>query len=109
MVEAALRQRSKVRRARAEKRHAGPFGELPEGSWTWMERVAIVEDRRAPQHQRPYEIVPHHPACRGVPEHPIPSFQVVVKRKGLQLLEEYPSVAVHDGLWHAGRSRRVED
>ena len=104
----AFEARREERGARAEQGHAGGRRHLPQDAEVRVARVAVVQHRRATDQQRAEQQVPHHPAGRRVPEHPVAGMDVAVEAEDLGMLEDDPAVPVDDRLRQPGRARRVE-
>ncbi len=107
--ESFLHAGQQVRRAGAGIGHARLRDQPPQGPGVRMHRAAVVEhDGRADQ-QPADEVVPHHPAGRGVPEERVRAGQILVQGQRLEVLEDDPAVAVHDRLREPRRPRRIQN
>ena len=104
-LDTRLHARRDVRRARAERRHAGGLGEVPQHAEVGRARVAVVEDDRRRCEQHADQEVPHHPAGGGEPEEPVALLRVEVQVDLLEVLEQDPALAVDDRLGQPGGAR----
>ena len=96
------------RRARAEARHRGIGGEIPQRAHVRIPGVTVEQHDRRLREQHPDEEVPHHPAGRREPEDPVSGLGVEVQVRLLQVLEQDPALTVDDRLRQPGRARAVE-
>jgi hypothetical protein len=108
-LDAVLHALRDVARARAEDRHAGVRGQLPQHVHVREARGAVVEHDRGRREQHAEQEVPHHPAGRREPEDAVVGVRVEVQVLLLELLEQDPALALDDRLRQAGRAGRVED
>ena len=72
-------------------------------------RIAVEQDDRRVAQQHPHDEVPHHPAGRGEPEHPVAGLRVEVQPRLLQVLEQDPALPVDDRLRQPGGSGGIQD
>ena len=102
-------QRIDVRGRGTEERHLRVLHQPPQDVGVRVGRVPVVEHRAHAEQQRADQEVPHHPAGRGVEEHPVAGPQIHVEPLQLELLDEDAAVAVGDRLGQAGRAGREQD
>ena len=70
--------------------------------------AAVVQHDGQARQQAPGQVVPHHPAGRGVPGEDVAGPQVLMEGERLEVLEHDPAVAVHDRLGQARGARGVD-
>ena len=102
---AGLGAAAQVRGAGAEQRDVMLGGQRPQRLPRRVARAAVVADDPGPGEQAGDEVVPHHPARRGVPEKRVLFAEIEAERHRLQVLQQNPARAVHDPLGPAGGAR----
>ena len=91
-------------------RHAVTVRHRPHASRVRMVGGAVVEDRRAAQHQAAiHQQRSHHPAHVGNPHHALTRPDVHPQCPVLRGLDREAGVTVDRPLWPAGRSRGIEE
>ncbi len=83
--------------------------QLPQPVRLGVAGAAVVEHDRQPGQQAAGQVVPHHPAGRGVPGEDVARPQILVERERLEVLEDDAAVPVHDRLGQPGGPRGVDD
>ena len=102
---AGLGAAAQVRGAGAQQRDAMLGGQRPQRLPRRVARASVVTDDPGPGQQAGDEVVPHHPARRGVPEERVLFAEIEAERHRLQVLQQNPARAVHDPLGPAGGAR----
>ena len=83
-------------------------GQPPQPVRLRVRGAAVVQHDRHPGQQAAGQVVPHHPAGRGVPGEHVARVQVLVERERLEVLQDDAAVAVHDRLRQAGGAGGVD-
>ena len=107
--DAGLQARRDECRAGPELRDPTLGRHLPQRAEIRMAGVAVVQDCRATDEQRTQQQVPHHPAGRREPEHPVAGTDIAMETHDLGMLEHDPAMTVDDRLRQTCRARRVDD
>ncbi len=82
--------------------------QVPQNAEVRVARIAVIQHDRGVGQQHADEEVPHHPAGRREPEHPVAGLSVEVQVQLLDVLEQDPALPVHDRLGQAGGAGAVE-
>ena len=97
-----------VGRADAQVGDAVLGGQPPQPVRLRVGGAAVVQHDRQAGQQPPGQVVPHHPAGRGVPGEDVARPQVLVERERLEVLEDDAAVPVHDRLRQPGGAGGVD-
>ena len=97
-----------VGRADAQVGDAVLGGQPPQPVRLRVRGAAVVQHDRHPGQQAAGQVVPHHPAGRGVPGEHVARAQVLVERERLEVLEDDAAVTVHDRLRQAGGAGGID-
>ena len=106
--EAFLHAGQQVRRAGAGVGHARLRGQPPERAGVRVHGAAVVEHHGGADEQAADQVVPHHPAGRGVPEERVRAGQILMQGERLEVLQDDAAMAVHDRLRQAGGAGGVQ-
>ena len=103
-----LATRDVVRGGPAEERDGLLRRQAPQGGGVGVQRVAVQTHQGGPEKQGGKHIVPHHPAGGREPEQLVLGAHVVEEAEQLEVLDQHPTVAMHDGLGQPGGAGGVQ-